>query len=516
MFLRSSSIIRVFLVSCCFLASAVSSAAAAPADTDRSFGQEGFVNFDTEAGVYASANDLAIGPDGSIYVLRSVQRCNAVPCVVAHPVTRFRPNGGPDGSFGAGGTSAALGTVEGTPSGFNASLALGADARVVAAWVEHGQLVIRRLNPGGDLDDGFGLAGTVRFDFGTPINRVRVTVQGDGKVIVAAEPESGYGGDAVVIARFTAQGALDPTFHGGVPLFTSLGSGFGGLTLTGAGGLVVAGPRCCSADGRAIHVARFDDSGAFDASFGRQGELFVDDVSDGTGVGAIVARPNGRIYVVGSGRAKGDAFALRLLPNGRLDRKFGNRGIAYMRQSFLEVAGAAVDRAGRLLIFGTSPTGTSLGPSNGPKGLTVLRRLADGRPDPTFAGGALVQPATPRSTRVVSGGLQDGRRLVVLANSGYCIRTCPSPRNFLIRFLGGTSGSRCLGERATIVGTRHGEKLVGTRRRDVIASLAGNDLVKGRGGDDLICGGRGDDRLSGGKGRDVLRGGAGRNQLSQK
>jgi Ca2+-binding RTX toxin-like protein len=182
-----------------------------------------------------------------------------------------------------------------------------------------------------------------------------------------------------------------------------------------------------------------------------------------------------------------------------------------MGRSFTEIARAAVDGAGRLLIAGTGPAGSGYASDR----LTVMRRLAGGGRDLTFAGGSLVRLRSLGLTHVVAAGLQKGRMLVVLARRGSCDRECPSPENLLVRFLGGTSASRCDGQRATIVGTRHGEKLVGTRHRDVIAALAGDDVVRGRGGNDLICGGRGDDRLIGGKGRDRLRGGAGRNRLRQ-
>jgi uncharacterized delta-60 repeat protein len=515
MFLRSSWIVRVLCLSCCILAGAVGSAAAAPGDVDRSFGREGVLSITTDPANYASPDDMVVGPDGSIYTLQTVERCTGGSCVLNHPVSRFQPNGGPDTSFGVGGTSTAIGSPAKSTYLLNASMALGPDGRVVVASVDNGQLVLSRLNPDGSLDGGFGVGGAAAIDFGTPVSRARVAVQGDGRIVVVAEPQTGYGGDAVIIARYTVQGTPDPAFHAGTPVFTSLGSGFGGFALTAAGKPVLAGPRCCSADGRAVHLLRLDESGAFDSTFGPAGERFVDDVSDGVGVGAVVVTSKGRIYVVGSGRGKGDAFVLKLRPNGKLDTKFGNRGVAYMRRSFLDVAGLGIDRAGRLLIFGTSPTGSFRGPGFGSRRLTVLRRLSDGRRDPTFAGGSLVRLGSLGPTRVAGGGLQKGRALVVLASSGSCIRTCPSPKNFLVRFIGGTSGSRCDGRRATIVGTRHGEKLVGTRGPDVIAALAGNDLVRGRGGNDVICGGRGDDRLGGGKGRDVLRGGAGHNQLSQ-
>lgn len=252
-----------------------------------------------------------------------------------------------------------------------------------------------------------------------------------------------------------------------------------------------------------MHVARLGEGGSLDTGFGRSGELFVDDVTGGVGVGAVVPLSNGRIYVVGSG-SSGKAFALRLLPSGKLDRGYGRRGVAHMGLSFREVAGAAVDKAGRLLVFGAGAGESSRRPRSGSNRLTVLRRLSSGRPDPTFAAGSFVRLRSLGPAEVVAGGIQDGRKLVVFGASGSCVRICPAAKNFLIRFLGGTSATRCQGRRATIVGTRHGEKMIGTRGPDVIAGLAGNDLVKGRGGDDLICGGSGRDRLDGGSGHNHI------------
>jgi RTX calcium-binding nonapeptide repeat (4 copies) len=68
---------------------------------------------------------------------------------------------------------------------------------------------------------------------------------------------------------------------------------------------------------------------------------------------------------------------------------------------------------------------------------------------------------------------------------------------------------KCLGKRATKVGTGRRDVLNGTRGRDVIVGRGGNDLLRGRGGNDLLCGGPGRDTLIGGPGRDRLFGGPG-------
>jgi Carboxypeptidase regulatory-like domain/RTX calcium-binding nonapeptide repeat (4 copies) len=74
------------------------------------------------------------------------------------------------------------------------------------------------------------------------------------------------------------------------------------------------------------------------------------------------------------------------------------------------------------------------------------------------------------------------------------------------------AGHRCFGKRATIVGTKKGERIRGTRRADVIFAGGGRDRVKGLGGKDRICGGPGKDRALGGAGTDRLDGG-GRSDL---
>jgi uncharacterized delta-60 repeat protein len=515
MFFMSSRIVRMFLLCCCLLASAVSVAGAAPADIDRTFGQEGVARVQSEQGAYVSPEDMAVAPGGEIYVLRSAQRCSVSPCAGEQLVSRYTPGGLLDSAFALAGVRSVFSSTEGFHPSSDGSLAVAPDGRVVVGSTDEGDLVLARLNPDGSPDTGFGKNGVAKIHLSAPVDRVRVAVQADGRIVVGAEPLSGYGGDAVLVARYTTAGAPDPSFRDGNPLITSLGSGLGGMALSGTN-TVIAGPRCCGAEGRAVHLARIDENGAFDNGFGRQGESFIDDVTDRTGVGALIVLPKGGIFVVGSGRNdKGEAFVMKLRAAGSLDPKFGRRGIVYLRHSFLDVSDAKVDRAGRLLIAGSAPQGTVRGPGYGPRRFALLRLLSNGRHDPTFAGGSTIRLASLAANRVVAIGLQQGSRLVALTSGGQCIRTCESPTALLVRFLGGTSGSRCKGQRATIVGTRHGEKLVGTPHRDVIAALAGNDRVLGRGGNDLICGGRGDDQLTGGKGRDLLNGGAGHNRLHQ-
>jgi Ca2+-binding RTX toxin-like protein len=73
---------------------------------------------------------------------------------------------------------------------------------------------------------------------------------------------------------------------------------------------------------------------------------------------------------------------------------------------------------------------------------------------------------------------------------------------------------KCLGKRATIVGTARADVIKGTARADVIVGLGGGDTIFGLRGNDRICGGKGSDQLIGGGGSDWLAGDAGNDALS--
>jgi hypothetical protein len=81
---------------------------------------------------------------------------------------------------------------------------------------------------------------------------------------------------------------------------------------------------------------------------------------------------------------------------------------------------------------------------------------------------------------------------------------------------------KCMGKKATIVGTAGNDTIVGTARADVIVARGGADRIDGRGGNDIICGGGGNDtiygragrdRVKGGFGKDTIRGGGGNDRL---
>jgi Ca2+-binding RTX toxin-like protein len=145
-----------------------------------------------------------------------------------------------------------------------------------------------------------------------------------------------------------------------------------------------------------------------------------------------------------------------------------------------------VDGQGRLVAGGWSG------------GAAVFRMRPGGGADRTFGAGAPVK--LPSSGPASGIALQANGKIVVLGEP------CCGPKSAsLYRLTGGTDHTRCLGHKATIVGTNGADEITGTPHRDVIAALGGRDKVRGLGGPDVICGGKGKDDLFGGPGRNEVK-----------
>jgi len=78
---------------------------------------------------------------------------------------------------------------------------------------------------------------------------------------------------------------------------------------------------------------------------------------------------------------------------------------------------------------------------------------------------------------------------------------------------GAAAAHSCFDVQATIVGTKHDDRIHGTSGRDVIVGLGGNDTIWGSGDADRLCGNGGNDKLIAGEGVDKADGGSGHNVL---
>ena len=135
-------------------------ARAKPGDLDRSFGEEGKVRTGF-CGGYAEPNSVAIDSRARI-VLGGQNSWSDGLCV-----DRFRANGTRDPSFGQGGE---VKTDLGAAGGVRA-VAIDSQGRIVAAGFarqsgDDRDFALARYQADGDLDPSFGAGGTVTTDFG--------------------------------------------------------------------------------------------------------------------------------------------------------------------------------------------------------------------------------------------------------------------------------------------------------------------------------------------------------------
>jgi uncharacterized delta-60 repeat protein len=361
-----------------------SPAGAAPGDRDRSFSDDGLLT----TRLRTSASDLVVQADGKPVV--AVQRIHAGAPLVA----RFGADGEPDASFSGDGYATA-GPFAATSD--RLSLALQADGGLLLAgsYGIDGVGQIARYTPQGELDPSFGSRGVSP---PVPGSFDDVAAAPNGSVVAvgnayesATDPEPGS--QDVLVARFTAAGALDNSFSDdGLTTVGAPGaSDYGVKVAVQPDGRVMVGARLHASLGGAITVLRLDTTGALDSSFSGDGMapqpspgpgVVLDDLSLGPDGGLAVASRN-----LGSDQAAG-WYVSRLLADGSPDLGFAGDGSAEIevpgRGSVLSAAVAFAER-GALFVAGGVYTGHE------GADFALARLLATGEPDPGFARGRIVE-----------------------------------------------------------------------------------------------------------------------------
>ena len=498
--------LTALLVAWVLLLALASAAGAAPADLDRRFGGDGIVQVEGPQGAtfpHEASARMAIGPNGEIIVLYSTFGTCSAPfneCSIDLGLVRYFPNGSRDTTYGTGAGSQL--SIHQDPLAREFSLAVGPDGKAVVGARSNGRIVLARFDSSGHLDSSFGGSGLVEGGFpGGALSSPALAVQPDGKILVGTEGGRGEGETSnLLLARFQTNGERDPSFGSSgevvAPLTTR--SWPAGLLLGPGGTISVPAPQCCGGSplfGGGISFIRFTSAGQPDPSFGGSGTVSLATPGAQGTVRAAALAPDGGIVAVfeeSTDRVSTVDNVIKLLPDGGIDRSFGNKGRLrlFHRVGSFDPSGIAFDSKGHIVGVGWDGS------------LAAFRLRANGSMDRTFNGGQHVSlPFGGNQEAPLGIGVQPSGRIITLGEVSCC-----GPNSFaLVALRGGTDRTRCLGHKATIVGTQRADKLIGTPRRDVIAALGGKDEVRGLGGADLICGGRGADKLFGGAGRNQIR-----------
>ncbi|HEX5732275.1 MAG TPA: delta-60 repeat domain-containing protein [Blastocatellia bacterium] len=236
----------------------------------------------------------------------------------------------------------------------------------------------------GDLDLTFGEGGTVVTDFSRSSEVVTdIKVQPDGKIVAVGATALGFSSGEFALARYNDNGSLDPSFGNGGKVVTNFGV-FGGassLEFQPGGKILVAGH--AYANGTDFGLARYNSDGSLDLSFGDNGKV-IESVGSADGCFGMIVQPDGKILLAGyAGRGDRQASSfcvVRYNSNGRLDSSFGKDGVAKTAFSdgFDDAFAIALQPDGKIVLAGSADLNRTKSP------IAVARYNTDGTPDTSF------------------------------------------------------------------------------------------------------------------------------------
>lgn len=224
--------------------------------------------------------------DGSIFVAASAPN-PAAPNPTQPVVLKFTSAGVLDPSFGSGGIAFFYPSALTDPATWGRATevrVLPSGQILVAGRFQiatgHRVFFAARLLASGSLDATFGAGGVTLVDFGPVFAQGRkITVQDDGKVVIAGTMSDSLNNFSIVLARLLTNGALDATFGTGGQVSVTTGFGAVGfdVSIQNNGKILVGGATyndVAQTSTTAI-VARFTTAGALDPAFGTGGYALV-------------------------------------------------------------------------------------------------------------------------------------------------------------------------------------------------------------------------------------------------
>jgi uncharacterized delta-60 repeat protein len=309
-------------------------------------------------------------------------------------------DGGLDPSFGIGGVVLAppIGALHAS-NGRAQAVIRQSDGKLVAAGVtstmtsiEAGALV--RVNVNGSRDTSFGSGGYVATATGSGNTSFEALLQqADGKLVVAGYLDSAVDAD-FIIARYDANGVLDPSFATGGIQRTSFGASFDrayGIAQQSDGKLIVVGVTYNGVANTDLALARYNSDGSLDASFDGDG-LRTINLGGTDSLAAVIVQSDGKIVAAGTKNSTNvySVAVIRLLDDGAFDTTFSGDGLVTTTiTGATDGARALLQQAdGKLVVAGGGLLNRNGGQG---KAFHVLRFNADGSSDSSFDGDGRVQ-----------------------------------------------------------------------------------------------------------------------------
>lgn len=300
-----------------------------------------------------------------------------------------------DLSFGIGGIASV--NVTSQPNGGEpVPVTIQADGKIVLATRDDSDYAVFRFNTDGTLDSGFGTSGKSSIDLGGEDIPTDVVIQPDGKILALGSSTSG-GLTRLGLVRLDSTGSLDSSF------------GTGGIMEDDVGGDTSPAEMALQADGKIVvtgytgsfwggFTGRFDTDGSRDLTFGTAGFVFPELTVFGTRLYTVTVQPDGKILAAGLSSIGGDYglwLLLRYLSDGTLDPTFGTGGVVETGIGagtppltiISEVLQVAIQPDDKILASGSSGASYLSWPSE----FTSGRYDPSGVLDPSYGTGGLTQ-----------------------------------------------------------------------------------------------------------------------------
>jgi uncharacterized delta-60 repeat protein len=330
-----------------------------------------------------------------------------------------------------------------------------------------------RLTPAGAPDPSFGRGGftlplplpPLSEGFNFEAQAEAVAVQQDGKAVVAGFLQEGLRDPTTftpLVARYQADGSLDPGFGAGGIALGRRRSGPGGTVLHAAdiaaeGRIIVVGGRNELRRGverPAGLVYAYKLDGSLDRSFGRRGSVLFSqrDRRTYTSLHDVEVLGNGRILVAGYHRYR--AFLARLHGDGRLDRGFGGGDgsvtLGIHNGTCCPPAALAVQGNGRIVVAANG------GPFHTDR-VYLVRYRPNGSLDRGFGKGGIAAPFLPwRLFRVHDVAVQGDGGILTVGPSAKTKRNAPGGAYAVFRNEPDGSPDRSFGNQGLLT-VAHGE-----------------------------------------------------------
>jgi uncharacterized delta-60 repeat protein len=361
---------------------------AASGDLDTSFDSDGKVTTDL-AGFDEQPRASAVQADGKIvvagYVVDGLDFDTAL--------VRYNTDGSLDATFGTNGT--VITDMLGSDSNDVAfATAVQSDGKIIVAGYADASgfdVMVARYLGDGSLDMSFGAGGKVTTDFfGSSDTARAVTVQADGKIIVAGSTQVGTGNFDFALVRYNSDGSLDASFGASGKVTTDFVGEIDvarSVAIQADGKIIVGGDAYVSTNNYDFALVRYNQDGMLDASFGSGGKVTTDfaGAEDFGHAAALLA--DGRIVLAGSASNGSDMdfAAARYNSNGSLDNAFGTGGKVTTDFSSSDNLGfsAVIQTDGKLIVAGYVGL---LSDSD----FAITRYNADGSLDATFGSGGKI------------------------------------------------------------------------------------------------------------------------------